>query len=278
MGESNEDGENDIKAVIKENFIDDPKHDLYNILVGEFVRYDLEVTGTGDAKEFDYKFDPNSAANGRHERLGKDYEAWLLNEANYKAYKDPKTAAPKRNKIMLEAKVKEAGMPILPNTKYVLLVRPLVAGTFQLNPICTKKKKGMETASAANIQINFNCAKIEGWWVDHQDEGKGLFKHSKNHNNFYFQINDGDESTDKYLTQKENRGITFTVDYNGQNYPGKFIEGRPVLFYSDEPREGAAPNVDNRTITSVTLRISELGHTPIRITYYNISMNQRSSE
>lgn len=77
-----------IKAMIKENFLDDSKHNIYNIQVGELVRYDLEVTGTGDAKDFDYKFNPKSDPNGRHARLGKDYEAWMFTEANYKVYKD----------------------------------------------------------------------------------------------------------------------------------------------------------------------------------------------
>ena len=33
-----------IKAMLKENFLDDPKHNINSIQVGELVRYDLEVT------------------------------------------------------------------------------------------------------------------------------------------------------------------------------------------------------------------------------------------
>lgn len=265
-----------IKAVIKENFLDDSKHNIYSIQVGELVRYDLEVTGTGDAKEFDYKFNPNSTANGHHERLGKDYEAWMFTEANYKVYKDQKTPIAKRNKMMQEAKLKETGMTIQPNAKYVILVRPMCPGTFQLNAECTKTKKGEEKNIGAGTPINFNCTKVEGWWFVHQDVN--IFHPLKSHNKFYFQINDGDEAADKYLTQRENREITYSVTYNGNNYGGKFVEGQPILFYSDKPREGEASSVHNQTITSITLRITELGRDRITITYYDIKMNQRYSE
>lgn len=267
-----------IKAMLKENFLDDPKHNINSIQVGELVRYDLEVTGTGDAKDFDYKFDPNSDANGRHARLGKDYEAWIFTEANYKVYKDQKTPIAKRNKMMQEAKLKEAGMTIQPNAKYVMLVRPMCPGTFQLDAKCTKTKKGDVKDINAKTPICFNCTKVEGWWFDHEDEKGNIFGHSKSHNNFYFQINDGDEAADKYLTQRENREIKYDVTYNGNNYGGKFVEGRPILFYSDEPRKGAASIVHNQTITSITLHISELGRESINITYYDIKMNQRYSE
>lgn len=267
-----------IKAMLKENFLDDPKHNINSIQVGELVRYDLEVTGTGDAKDFDYKFDPNSDANGRHARLGKDYEAWIFTEANYKVYKDQKTPIAKRNKMMQEAKLKEAGMTIQPNAKYVMLVRPMCPGTFQLDAKCTKTKKGDVKDINAKTPICFNCTKVEGWWFDHEDEKGKIFSHSKSHNNFYFQINDGDEAADKYLTQRENREIKYDVTYNGNNYGGKFVEGRPILFYSDEPRKGAASIVHNQTITSITLHISELGRESINITYYDIKMNQRYSE
>lgn len=267
-----------IKAMLKENFLDDPKHNINSIQVGELVRYDLEVTGTGDAKDFDYKFDPNSDANGRHARLGKDYEAWIFTEANYKVYKDQKTPIAKRNKMMQEAKLKEAGMTIQPNAKYVMLVRPMCPGTFQLDAKCTKTKKGDVKDINAKTPICFNCTKVEGWWFDHEGEKGNIFSHSKSHNNFYFQINDGDEAADKYLTQRENREIKYDVTYNGNNYGGKFVEGRPILFYSDEPRKGAASIVHNQTITSITLHISELGRESINITYYDIKMNQRYSE
>ena len=267
-----------IKAMLKENFLDDPKHNINSIQVGELVRYDLEVTGTGDAKDFDYKFDPNSDANGRHARLGKDYEAWIFTEANYKVYKDQKTPIAKRNKMMQEAKLKEAGMTIQPNAKYVMLVRPMCPGTFQLDAKCTKTKKGDVKDINAKTPICFNCTKVEGWWFDHKDEKGIIFSLSKSHNNFYFQINDGDEAADKYLTQRENREIKYDVTYNGNNYGGKFVEGRPILFYSDEPRKGAASIVHNQTITSITLHISELGRESINITYYDIKMNQRYSE
>lgn len=267
-----------IKAMLKENFLDDPKHNINSIQVGELVRYDLEVTGTGDAKDFDYKFDPNSDANGRHARLGKDYEAWIFTEANYKVYKDQKTPIAKRNKMMQEAKLKEAGMTIQPNAKYVMLVRPMCPGTFQLDAKCTKTKKGDVKDINAKTPICFNCTKVEGWWFDQEDEKGNIFSHSKSHNNFYFQINDGDEAADKYLTQRENREIKYDVTYNGNNYGGKFVEGRPILFYSDEPRKGAASIVHNQTITSITLHISELGRESINITYYDIKMNQRYSE
>lgn len=145
-----------IKAMLKENFLDDPKHNINSIQVGELVRYDLEVTGTGDAKDFDYKFDPNSDANGRHARLGKDYEAWIFTEANYKVYKDQKTPIAKRNKMMQEAKLKEAGMTIQPNAKYVMLVRPMCPGTFQLDAKCTKTKKGDVKDINAKTPICFN--------------------------------------------------------------------------------------------------------------------------
>ena len=267
-----------IKAMLKENFLDDPKHNINSIQVGELVRYDLEVTGTGNSKDFDYKFDPNSDANGRHARLGKDYEAWIFTEANYKVYKDQKTPIAKRNKMMQEAKLKEAGMTIQPNAKYVMLVRPMCPGTFQLDAKCTKTKKGDVKDINAKTPICFNCTKVEGWWFDHEDEKGNIFSHSKSHNNFYFQINDGDEAADKYLTQRENREIKYDVTYNGNNYGGKFVEGRPILFYSDEPRKGAASIVHNQTITSITLHISELGRESINIKYYDIKMNQRYSE
>ncbi|MFC2263802.1 MAG: hypothetical protein ACFNM7_01065 [Prevotella conceptionensis] len=267
-----------IKAMLKENFMDDPKHNINSIQVGELVRYDLEVTGTGNSKDFDYKFEPNSDANGRHARLGKDYEAWIFTEANYKVYKDQKTPIAKRNKMMQEAKLKEAGMTIQPNAKYVMLVRPMCPGTFQLDAKCTKTKKGDVKSIYAETPICFNCTKVEGWWFDHEDEKSGIFSHSKSHNNFYFQINDGDEAADKYLTQRENREIKYYVTYNGNNFTGKFVEGRPILFYSDEPRKGGASIVHNQTITSITLHISELGRESINVTYYDIKMNQRYSE
>lgn len=265
-----------IKAMLKENFLDDPKHNINSIQVGELVRYDLEVTGTGDAKDFDYKFNPKSDPNGRHARLGKDYEAWMFTEANYKVYKDQKTPIAKRNKMMQEAKLKETGMTIQPNAKYVMLVKPMCPGTFQLNAECTKTKKGEEKNIGADIPICFNCTQVEGWWFVHQDVH--MFHPLESYNKFYFQINDGDEAADKYLTQRENREITYSVTYNGNKYGGKFVEGQPILFYSEKPRKGEASNVHNQTITSINIYITELGRETINITYYDIKMNQRYSE
>lgn len=265
-----------IKAMLKENFLDDPKHNINSIQVGELVRYDLEVTGTGNSKDFDYKFNPKSDPNGRHARLGKDYEAWMFTEANYKVYKDQKTPIAKRNKIMQEAKLKETGMTIQPNAKYVMLVKPMCPGTFQLNAECTKTKKGEEKNIGADIPICFNCTQVEGWWFVHQDAN--IFHPLESHIKFYFQINDGDEAADKYLTQRENREITYSVTYNGNKYGGKFVEGRPILFYLEKPRIGEALNVHNQTITSINIYITELGRETINITYYDIKMNQRYSE
>ena len=80
------------------------------------------------------------------------------------------------------------------------------------------------------------------------------------------------------MTQRENREITYSVTYNGNKYGGKFVEGRPILFYLEKPRIGEALNVHNQTITSINIYITELGRETINITYYDIKMNQRYSE
>jgi hypothetical protein len=265
----------DIKVIVKENLDGQPYSDLNSVKVGDFIRYDLEVTGSGDAEKYDYKFNSYSSGNIPHQLLGKDYEAWLFTDVNYKAYKDKNTAPVQRKKIMQESKLKEGEILIQPNTKYVLLIRPLVPGTFKLDSHCSKYKKGESNSVIGDVPINFNCTKLEAWWVEIEDQSGGLFQESRSHNAFYFQVNDGTAETDKFLAEKENKKMTFEIIYDGNTYTGDFVEGKPIWFHNSEQGRGAPP-VDNKIISYVRLSIAETGQKPINIEYHNIHMNKRN--
>ena len=272
---------NGIKVSLKENFRGNPKRNIYNIQVYETIFYDLEVTVDGDAKTYNYWLNLRSNPGPHHQRLGKDYKAWLFTDANYKLYlkllRNPSSNEDykKRDKLLTEALLTESDFAIQPNAKYILLVEPLVIGTFQLSPKFYRKKKDDTRTDTAEPTINFNCTSIEAWWVDTEDRSGGLFQESRSHNAFYFQVNDGTAETDRYLAKKENRKRTFEIIYNGQTYTGDFVEGKPIWFHNSEQRRGAPP-VDNRIISYVKLSITEPGQEQINIEYYDIYMNKRN--
>lgn len=176
---------------------------------------------------------------------------------------------------MQESKLKDGEILIQPNTKYVLLIRPLVPGTFKLDSRCSKSKKGESYSVIGDVPINFNCTKLEAWWVEIEDQSGGLFQESRSHNAFYFQVNDGTAETDRFLAEKENKKMTFEIIYDGNTYTGDFVEGKPIWFHNSEQGRGAPP-VDNKIISYVRLSIAETGQEPINIEYHNIYMNKRN--
>lgn len=269
--------ESGIKVTLRENFKGNPQKDINNIQMYDFVRYDLEVTGTGNPKEYEYWFNPRSNSGVHHQRLWKDYRAWLFNDANYKIYMNPQTPMDKCEKIMEESALREEDMPIQPNKKYILLIQPSVAGTFQLSPECSRRKRGDPRTDIAETHINFNCTSIEAWWIDKEDRPGGLFQESRSHNEFFFLVDDGDAETDKYLTKKKDRKITYEVKYNNETYRGDFFEGKPIWFHNSDSKRGAPP-VNNRTISSIKLLITEVGQEQIEIVYYNIHIYKKNNK
>lgn len=265
-------------VTITENF-SNPLKNLNNIMVGDFICYDITIES--QKENTSYVFSLNNSHEKGHRRLDKDYEAFFLPKDSLKKYQKEgfyersNLGLKKYREWLATSKITSSIINIDKKGKYVLLLKPLLAGTF--THTYSFYEKGTETEhKAIEKEINFNCVDLSAWVQPVQtrkgsDGFIGIGSHaSKHHNEYYIRINDGANENDKYLASHEDRKQTYEIKYDGNTYAGDLTEGTDLLFIKGNTHTRHAPKVKNRTIDKITIRQKDKGRDEIVIEFYNI--------
>ena len=250
-------------ATIKDGFTGENGEELIlhkslkNILVGDYIPYTLTIKEKETPSEGNYVLIPTKTSDKNHQSLQVDYEMYLENDKGEKE----KVGWP-------HIELRKAG-------KYKFYIKPLVPGTFKIPFILLKKHEGQKTEQTTFPTINFNAVNITL-----------IYNELRRHTNlkmggmpiisfkflYYFQIDDGDEETDIYLSPKEKVTQTFAIKYNNNNTPtfsGDLRAGEKYTF------DFHINFYDFATITIVQKRE---GEEELRIEYLNIPVEKRSED
>ncbi len=240
-------------ATIKDGFTGENGEELIlhkslkNILVGDYIPYTLTIKEKGTPSEGNYVLIPTKTSDKNHQSLQVDYEMYLENDKGEKE----KVGWP-------HIELRKAG-------KYKFYIKPLVPGTFKIPFILLKKHEGQKTEQTTFPTVNFNAVKILLMHKKLTRDSKISFDSI-----YYFQVDDGDEETDIYLSPKEKATQTFAIKYNNSNTPtfsGDLRAGEKYTF------DFHFYSYDFATITIVQKRE---GEEELRIEYLNIPVEKRS--
>lgn len=197
-------------AVIKDGFTGENGEDLIlyknlkNIVVGDYIPYNLTIKEKETSSEGNYVLIPTKTSDKNHQSLQVDYEMYLENDKGEKE----KVGWP-------YIELHKAG-------KYKFYIKPLVPGTFKIPFILLKKHEGKKIEQTTFPTINFNVVKITLIYnnlIRHTNLKIGGIPLANFKYLYYFQIDDGDEETDIYLSPKEKATQTFAIKYNNSNTP-----------------------------------------------------------
>lgn len=280
------DKKSSLTVTITENF-SDPLKNPNNIMVGDFLRYDINVES--QKENASYVFNLNNSYEKGHRRLKKDYEAFFLSKEMFDKYQKEgfyetgHILSTKYKKWLKQSEVTSSIINIDKKGKYILLLRPLLAGTF--THTYSFYEKGAETEiphQAIEKQVNFNCVDLSAWVQpvrtrDGSSGVLGIFSHaSEHHNEYYIRIYDGANENDKYLVSQEDRTQTYEIKYDGNVYKGTLSEGTDIRFIKGKTYERNAPEVKNRIIDKITIYQKDKGRDEVVIEFYNIPLTIKS--
>jgi len=229
-------GENGEELILHKN--------LKNIVVGDYIPYNLTIKEKETSSDGKYILIPTKTSDKNHQSLLIDYEIYLENE---KGEKD-KIGQP-------HIELRKAG-------KYKFYIKPLVPGTFKIPFILLKKHEGQKTEQTTFPTINFNVVEI---LLIHNK----LMKQFAFDSSYQFQIDDGDEETDIYLSPKGKGTQKFTIKCDNSSIPtfsGDLVAGKRYTF------DFILNSYDFANITIVQKRE---GEEELRIEYLNIPIEKR---
>ncbi|ALC97786.1 hypothetical protein [Capnocytophaga sp. oral taxon 323] len=248
-------------ATIKDGFTGENGEELIlhkslkNILVGDYIPYTLTIKEKEISSEGNYVLIPTKTSDKNHQSLQVDYEMYLENDKGEKE----KVGWP-------HIELRKAG-------KYKFYIKPLVPGTFKIPFILLKKHEGKKAEQTTFPTINFNVVKILLMnkkltrFYNIGDKPMSSFNSI-----YYFQVDDGDEETDIYLSPKEKTTQTFAIKCNNSNTPtfsGDLRAGEKYTF------DFHFYSYDFATITIVQKRE---GEEELRIEYLNIPVEKRNED
>lgn len=268
------DDKSSLSVTIAENF-SDPLKNINNIKVGDFIRYDIDIESQNE--DATYGLNLNTSDEKGHRRLGKDYKAFFMPKDTLEKYVKTgfyeASIFSKYRKWLKQSEVTSSFIDIAKKGKYVLLLKPLLPGTFTHTYSFYEKIAGKKSPHKdIEKQINFNCVELLAWVQPVKTEDGSLFSRSKHHNEYYIRINDGDNENDKYLASQQNREQKYEIKYDGKTYIEPFTEGKDILFIMGNTHKKSAPEVKNQNIDKITIRQKDENRDEVVIEFYNVPL------
>lgn len=254
-----------LSVTIREDFARHPQKNLWNIVVGDTLFYEITVEDSQFGGEMIYTIDLNNEDGKFHRRLNKDYRAFILEKEKMSGDSIVK-------EDLKKGEVKTSLITLHKPGIYILMILPLEPGTFQHVYNFKKRQKDDTSVETITKEINFNCVRLIVWYRSVQTRHKTLFRHSKHLNEFYIRIEDGERETDRYLQNQQNRELTYQINYDGGTYTGEFQEGVDICYYKTEEREGAPPEVTEYEVSRIKIRQKDMDKDEIIIEYHNVEL------
>ncbi|MDO5104327.1 hypothetical protein [Capnocytophaga sp.] len=189
------------------NIYNDPIKNLTNIQVGDYIPYSVEITDTQDNATYSLLLIKEGEK--YHQTLGKDYELYIDNEKGEKQ----KLEVLKNDKVNYVIFNKKG--------KHYFYVKPLLPGTFKLVYELQKQIDGKPIGNTNKQETLFNAVKIKLWVVTEETRNFPLITKR----NFYFEIDDGKDEADTYLTSDNQMSQSYLLTYDGKDYTGEFNQG-----------------------------------------------------
>nr|WP_315125001.1 hypothetical protein [uncultured Capnocytophaga sp.] len=244
---------------IEEAFTD-PQKDIKNILVNDYVPYQIEIKDSNKEDGAVYVLTPENNEE-KHQVLNRDYELYLKNEAGTK------------EKVITDYIVfSSAGT-------HKFFIKPIVAGTFQHGYEIKKLLNGKKIGAEIHYAVKFSAVKVIAWsHTKIYDRvltgafGQGSAKYWRR---FEFKIEDGNHAGDLYLTPNKGTQTYFAI-YAGKRYEGGAFQADTDKYFHEETRTyDNEPPRPAEVISELHVVQTYYVNQPYEIVYYNIPIEER---
>lgn len=280
-------GSKEFSMSMQSNFEQTPLKNLLNVQVKDFLLYNVSLKYSTDGSIAKYVFKLNSKDTDRHERLGKDYRAYFMKAFSYDSIMTSNKrallagTADKAALFSAHNLLKGDSAIVAKEMQYVLIVEPLLPGTFKHTYEFKKHMK--DSVATVKEENNFNCVEIKAWWQEHKRKTSTYFR-----NDFYFQVNDGENTYDHYLTPSAENAIKYSITYDGVEYKGNdFDENRhqvyaintPLFFFKSKEDKERRPPVTVRNVSRLKfekkMNVGTKNEQVLVIEYFNIPLFEK---
>ncbi|MCL5247730.1 hypothetical protein M4I21_18095 [Cellulophaga sp. 20_2_10] len=156
---------------------------------------------------------------------------------------------------------------------YLEILKP---GTFELSFTLQKMIKQSYVSDISEESLLFNAVKINAWTFYRETRDSGLFNHSEKTRYYRFNIDDGEQDYDKYLTNENGISHTYSVTYGDDSeYKNNFVVSEELLFKDDKTTESSAPAISNFIIENLKITQTFSNSPSNIIDYKNIKIENR---
>ena len=246
------------KAEIKETF-SDSRHTSENVLVGELIPYEIEITDSDTNENTKYNLIFAKKEGSRHQTEGVDYEVYIDKEGTQKMSEE-------------RLQFSSAG-------KHKFYIKPLLPGSFFHKYELQKTVNGQPVLQDnLTKELLFTAVKISAWYKSVETQEAGFFQHSKHKNEFFFKVEDGEEETDNYLTKRINPNINYSYrfEYDNKVYQGELEIDKEIKCTESGEKEVSAPEVTNKIINRIAFTRKQEGRQDEKMEYYNIILTKKT--
>ncbi len=227
--------------------LSDPNKTMNNLVVGNRIEYAIKIENFDTNPDVLYVLKPIVGNASKHQLNRTDFNFQTL---------EPNDVYKSRDSIIIKNS----------NTKmYLQILRP---GTFQHEYTLQKMISNKKINAVAKQPILFSAVKIN-IWSPTVEVVEGNFWHSSEHlRYYYFNIDDGEEQFDNYLTNSDSKSHVYLSNYEGGEISGGFTAHNTFIF-KNSVHEFSAP-VPIYTYVINEIKITQnITASPVNIIRYN---------
>lgn len=229
----------------------DPKKNIRNIQVGDYVPYKIKITDEGAGENVSYSLFPVKEVDDKHQTKGLDFELYV-DDGNGR-------------KIQIE----EDYVTFSAKGEHVFYIKPVRPGTFILPFKFQKLVNGKVFGNLLPVNINFNAVKITAYTIGR------LVWIAKYERLYKFKIEDGGNVKDIYLSSP-NVTQVYTAKYEGvQTSQAEFKEGEEFIFAERRTQVSFIPAFNTNVIEEIRITQRPANQEEYEIVYYNVNIEKR---
>lgn len=234
----------------------DNSKDIRTIQVGDTITVNFEIEGITKSDTV-YFITPETDNKVFHQTINEDF---LLLDSN--------------SKIVDAIEIKKGA-----NSKGTFRIKVLEPGNFQHTyHLLIGTKQRDKRSSSEGVSIAFNAVKLSFITYSRKVRSGNVTRKSIHERYYKFTIDDGKERFDNYLTSSDTKTHTYLVEYAGASHTeddGTITALQEREFRGRDRREGNAPRIPSRTVTSLQIEQKFKDGTKNNIVYKNIPIEEK---
>ena len=225
----------------------DPNKTMNNLVVGIRVEYDVKIENFDADADVIYVLKPIVGNAPKHQLNRTDFYFQTL---------EPNDVYKSRDSIVIKS---------AKSKMYLQILRP---GTFQHEYTLQKMKLNKKINVVAKQPVLFSAVKINIWSPTQQVVEPSFWHSSEHLRYYYFNIDDGEEQFDNYLTNSDNKSHGYMSNYEGGEISGSFSANNTYIFKNQVHSFSSPVNIDTYVINEIKIT-QNIGTSPVNIIRYN---------